>query len=352
MYFPIDEPQFLGYNVSEQAKGVRMSVEKMTNSKYHKIKALSHSLLVKAKLNPMYAYVNSIFNPDYVDVRDNDALVFGNLYHALVRLPQLIENRQQYIDKFESLYEKYEKIKEYNKGKKDKDRKAAELPIVEIQYDDGKIVIADFGLTRRNKAYDEVMHLVNAQPDDLIVSLDEFKRACDQARCLHVHPIYQQLHAGAEVLGDEICIIREMDGYSYKCKLDRLIKKGDRYIILDWKGTKEMGVSTMQNVGQRMGYDIQDELYKKMVALEYDVPIENVDMVFFLQCKDLPLTMFAFEFGPESILQARTDREMAADDFMMRLNRNTGLAGFMPVQTEIMRFKHYENAFVDFTPIN
>lgn len=325
-----------------------MSVKKMSNSAYQQVRALSHSLLVKAKINPMLAYLQSNFNPEYESPSDNDALIFGQLFHVLVRLPDLTARREEYLTAYRDAMAKYAKLKENKK----RGEPMPPMPIINIQYDEGTIYITDFGLSRRNKAYAEAREQVRAKDDDMVITADEFERACDQARCLLAHPVYQRLHADAEIIGDELCIVRQLDGYDYKIKVDRLIKRGDEYIIFDWKSTKEEGVTTMQNVGQRMGYDIQNELYKRMVAEEYGVPMSQVQMIFFLQCKEMPLTMFAFDFGPESESQARIDRQMAADDFMERLNRNVGLAGFVQVQTEIMRFRHYANAFVDFTPIN
>lgn len=320
-----------------------MSIHKTTNTEYHKIPALSHSLLVKAQISSMDAYLNSAFNPDLEPAKDKDALVYGQLFHALVRLPQLVARRQEYIDKYDEEMKKYAEAKEK--------KKTLPLPVVQIPYDDGIIYITNFGKSRVNKEYGNVCAMLQAKDDDLVILKDEFERACDEARCLLAHPVYKSMHQGAEVIGDELCIMRELDGYKYKIKMDRLIKRGDNYIIFDWKSTKEKGVRTMQNVGQRLGYDIQNELYKRMVAEEYGVSMENVQMIFFLQCKDMPLTMFAFDFGPESEKQACTERQIAADDFMERLNRGTGLAGFMPVQSGIMRFRHYENQYVDFVPV-
>lgn len=316
-----------------------MSIENLTNSEYHAKKAISHSLLVKGRQSVMYAYMESVFNPDYKDDKNSDALIVGNLYHTLIRCPEIIENRKKYIDAYNNAYALYQAAKEK--------KRQADIPFVEIGHGDGRIIIADFGKSRRNVAYENVCSLIGSGIDDYVINIDEFKNTCDMVRCLMAHPCYKGIHAGCEVVGNEISIFNEINGIPYKVRIDRLLKINDKYIIIDWKTTKEYELAIMQKSGQRMGYDTQAELYRYMVAMEYDIPLENVDMIFLYQCKEYPLIVHGLRFNKESIEHAKMIREMVAEDFMDRLNRGNGYVDFMPVQSDIVEFKHYEDALLD-----
>ena len=319
----------------------------MTNSQYQKEKAISHSLIVEILDSVLTAYKKSPWNPTPEEKEDNDALVQGNLYHILIGAPQIVANCQEYLDKFFTAQEQYQKAKA-DKKKAKASTKIAEAPYVSIEYMDGKIHIADFGLTRRNKAYTEIKTAINSGDDDYIVSADEFKNICDMVRFLTAHPIYNSVHNGAEIIGDERTLLTKIDGYDYKCKIDRLLKVGNKYRIIDWKTTKETSLDVIACRGESMEYHIQAELYKRIVSLVYEVPFDDVEMVFVFQNKENPELVYALDFENDSLEMAKNQREMTVADFMERLSRGNGLVDFIPIQTEIKHFRHFPEKFTDF----
>lgn len=318
-------------------------MQKISNAEYHKIPMLSHSVLKEARKNVYVAYKNSAFCPAYVAPKPTDQMAFGNLYHALIHNQEVVNKCSEYMTAWETLYKKYKKLKETNNK--------AEMPVLSIKYDEGLIHITNWGLTRANKAYDSIIVKLSPADTDLVVTSDEFQQACELVRALTMHPTYNSLHANAELLGDEVAIFEELDGYKYKCKIDRILKVGDKYIAIDWKSTKENDLSAIQRIGQKMGYDMQSELYCALIAKHFNVPKSNVSMIFVFQCKEYPLIVWALKCNHESISKAQLDRETAANDFMERLNRGNREVGFLPIQADIAYFRHYEDALEDYTTI-
>lgn len=310
----------------------------MTNSQYQKEKAISHSLIVEILDNVLTAYKKSPWNPTPEEKEDNDSLIQGQLYHILASAPEIAHQCNEYLEKFNALQDNYLKAKAA--------KKTAEQPYISIDYLDGKIHIADFGLSRRNKAYTEIKKTINPTEDDLVVSADEFKNVCDMIRLLVCHPIYNSIHNGAEIVSDEKSLFMKIDGVDYKCRIDRLLKVGNKYRIIDWKTTKETSLETIACRGESMGYHIQAELYKRIVSMTYGT--DDVEMVFVFQNKENPELVYALDFEDESLDFAKNQREMAAGDFMERLSRGNGLVDFMPIQTEIKHFRHFPEKFTDF----
>ena len=321
-----------------------MELKYITNSAYQRMPRISHSLLANAKQSQFVAYMNSPFNQDRELEKKSDALAFGSLYHTLIQFPEIVAQCDTYINKFNELTEKYLVAKAA--------KKAAEQPVVSITTRENTIHIADFGLSRKNKAYDTIAQLVDAKEDDLIVNADEFTQACQMINCLTSHPVYQSIHAGSTIVGEELTLLGEIDGIDYKVRFDRLLKtENGRYICIDWKTTKDFDMSAIRRGGQKMCYDLQDELYRRAISMHYGVPMSDVDMVFIFQCKEYPLLVYAFKFTPAHERRAKNEREALAAEFMERFGRGMGMAGFIPIQTEVLEFSYYENALEEYVPI-
>ena len=322
---------------------VKMKQLRISNVAYHRIPKLSHSILAQAKHSMLMAYVHSAFNPDLEEEKKSDSLAFGSLYHTLVDHPEIVAQCETYLSEFNKLTEKYLAAKAA--------KKPAEQPVVSIETIDGAIHVADFGLSRKNKAYDAVADKYEGD-GDIIVNPDEFEKACTMVKCLVSHPVYTSLHADAEIIGNEMTLVGELDGIDYKVRIDRLLKTSDgKYMCIDWKTTKDVDVENMRRMGQRIHYDLQDELYRRFVSEYYGVPMSDVNMVFLFQSKEHPLIVYALKFTSAHERRAQNEREMLAADFMERLNRNIGLAGFVPVQTDIIEFAYYEDALTEYVPI-
>ena len=70
----------------------------MSNKAYQDIPALSHSLIVACRDKGMLpAWRNSPFNPDRESTAPTDALEQGQLYHCLIRHPEIIERMEEFM---------------------------------------------------------------------------------------------------------------------------------------------------------------------------------------------------------------------------------------------------------------
>ena len=142
-------------------------------------------------------------------------------------------------------------------------------------------------------------------------------------KALYANPYYQAFFQNYELVGEEMDIMFELDGFPCKARLDALLKdtKTGQYFIIDWKSTKNTTREQNQLCGQKMGYHVQDYLYKNAVAQKYDVPVSDVNMLFFMQNKELPEIIYVARFNKDSYMLGDSEFCQFGRDFMFRLKK-------------------------------
>ena len=287
-----------------------------SNYEYHSLQRLSHSLIVNCRDKGCYvAFQNSPFNPNRVIEEPTDALEFGQLYHILVRSKEIVENPESYTNSLSVCLNPTARTP-----------KDSELKWISI--DDNTILyLYDFGMSRKNKAYLEIKEYLKSNnqwpSDSIICNQAEFDQCIAMVKALFANPYYQAFMQQYELVGTEIDIMFNCDGFDCKARLDALLKdtKTGNYFIIDWKTTKEQIREKIQTCGQKMGYHIQSHLYINAVCQKYNVPASQVCMLFFMQNKEYPETIYVARFNKDSDMLADAECCQYARDFMFRLKK-------------------------------
>lgn len=309
-----------------------------SNKSYHAIKAFSHSLIVNIRdKGCLAAYKTSAFNPEREEEEPNNSLEFGQLYHTLVRSKEIVENPDSYTSVLTIC------LNPTARTPKDEELKS-------VSVDDTTVIfIYDFGLSRTNKAYSAIIDYLksnNMWTDDAIVcNQAEFDQCIAMVKALYANPYYQAFFQNYELVGTEIDIMFKLDGFDCKARIDALLrdKKTGQYFIIDWKTTKNLTREQNQLCGEKMGYHIQDMMYRNAVAQKYNILLSDVGMLFFMQNKDFPQIIYITRFNKESYGLADAEFCEYARDFNFRLkNYNEGNILAFVDDCGIIEFKHWE----------
>ena len=309
-----------------------------SNKQYHSIQAFSHSLIVACRdKGCLAAFKESAFNPDREEEEPNNSLEFGQLYHTLIPHKDIVENPESYTNSLSVCLNPTARTP-----------KDSELKWVSI--DDNVIIyIYDFGLSRTNKAYSEIKGYLQANnqwpSDSIICNQEEFDQCIAMIKTLYANPYYQAFMAQYELVGTEIDIMFQCDGFDCKARLDALLKdpKTGNYFIIDWKTTKNLTREQNQLCGEKMGYHIQDYLYRNAVCQKYDVAPSQVEMLFFMQNKEYPEIIYVTRFGKESYDLGDSDFCQYARDFDFRLKHfKNGDKNAWVDNCGILQFNHIE----------
>jgi len=314
----------------------------MSNRAYHAIPAMSHSLAVRIKQRgALVAFKESAFNPERIEPGMSDALARGQLYHILMANPDLIENHQA-----KSFYE--------NVILKPDAKKLKDEILRSISVDNTTIIwVFDFGKSRTNTKYDDIFNYLcqycKWTDDSIIVNEEELQNAITMCRFLMVHPHYQSTVGVGTVVSREENILFDYQGMPCKAKPDIVLQMPTgRFMVIDYKTTKNTTREENQLCGERLGYHIEDFVYKTAVATKYDVSVDHVDMAYLMQNKEHPEIVYLCEFGQESFEAGKTDFEVAAGDFMHRVPnfKEQGIVAFMDVCGRL-QFKHWEDRLLE-----
>ena len=310
----------------------------ISNKAYHNIKAFSHSLIVSCRdKGCLVAFKESPFNPDRVEEEPTNALEFGQLYHCLVGHKEIVENSDSYVNSMTIC------LNPTARTPKDEELKW-------VSVDDTTVIfIYDFGVSRTNKAYTTIKEYLksnNQWTDDAIICTQaEFDQCVTMVKALYVNPYYQAFFQNYELVGTEIDIMFKCDGFDCKARLDVLLKdkKSGNYFIIDWKTTKNLTREQNQVCGERMGYHIQDYMYRNAVCQKYGVGPSQVEMLFFMQNKEYPEVIYITRFGKESYQLADSEFCEYARDFDFRLKKyqTDGIMSFVD-NCGLLEFRHFE----------
>lgn len=303
-------------------------IKEMSNKEYQDIPAISHSLLVAIRKKGFYpAFLESAFNPNRTEII-KDCFDVGNAYHKLISEPAVLDNFEDYKSQWESM----------------KEQKGAYLT---IELTESNLYIFDFGQKRTNLAYEKFVNTLCLSGDDLILNWGEFETVVNMAKKMREFPLFQGFLT-YEVIGFEKSIFQDVNYFGkqipFKIRPDFLIKVGESYVIVDFKSTKAVSYNEMERIGEIEGYDIQAEDYIDIVSKEFNVPHDSVSFVCFLQSKEFPEIIKAFQFNSDSLTEARTDIDQFASDFWDKYEtyQNEGDNAFIDSDLEIHTFKHYE----------
>ena len=314
-----------------------------SNKHYHAIKAFSHSLIVNIRdKGCLAAYKTSAFNPEREEEEPNNSLEFGQLYHCLVSHKEIVENTDNYTS-FLTIC-----LNPTARTPKDEELKS-------VSVDDSTVIfIYDFGLSRTNKAYTNLIEYLksnNMWTDDAIVcNQAEFDQCIAMVKALYANPYYQAFMTQYELVGTEIDIMFQLDGVDCKARLDALLKdpKTGNYFIIDWKTTKEQIREKIQTCGEKMGYGIQDYMYQNAVCQKYNIAPSQVCMLFFMQNKEYPEIIYVARFNKESYNAADADFCQCARDFSFRLKKfNEGNKMAFVDDCGIIEFAHFESRLLE-----
>lgn len=309
-----------------------------SNKDYHSIQALSHSLIVACRdKGCLAAFKESAFNPERIEQEPSNALVFGQLYHCLVRNENIVFDPDEYTNSMTIC------LNPSARTPKDEMLKW-------ISVDDTTIIyIYDFGVSRTNKAYSAIIEYLKANnqwpTDSLVVNQAEFDQCVEILKLLYANPYYQAFFQNYQMVGEEMDIMFELDGFNCKARIDALLKdeKTGQYFIIDWKTTKNTNREQNQLCGEKMGYHIQDYMYRNAVAQKYGVCMSDVNMIFFMQSKEFPEIIYVARFNKESSGLADSEFCEYARDFEFRLKKfNEGDKMAFVDNCGILEFKHWE----------
>lgn len=288
----------------------------LSNRAYHELQKLSHSLIVACRDKGCYsAFKESAFNPERVEPEPSNALVFGQLYHTLIRSREIVEKPDSYINKMNVC------LNPTARTPKDEELQWISIDDYTILY------IYDFGLSRTNKAYSAMVEYLKANnqwtDDAILCSPAEFEQCIAMVRAIYANPYYQAFFQNYKLVGEEMDIMFTLDGFDCKARVDALLKdeKTGQYFIIDWKSTKNTTREQNQLCGQKMGYHIQDYVYKNAVAQKFNVPLSDVNMLFFMQNKELPEIIYVARFNKDSYMLGDSEFCQFGRDFMFRLKK-------------------------------
>lgn len=314
-----------------------------SNKSYHAIKAFSHSLIVNIRdKGCLAAYKQSPFNPEREEEEPNNSLEFGQLYHALIPNKEIVENSDSYMNSMTIC------LNPTARTPKDEELRWISLNDTCIVY------IYDFGLSRTNKGYAAIKEYLQANNqwpvDSIICNQAEFDQCIAMIKALYANPYYQAFFQNYELVGTEIDIMFNCDGFDCKARLDALLKdtKTGNYFIIDWKTTKNLTREQNQLSGEKMGYHIQDYMYRNAVIQKYGVTPGQVEMFFFMQNKEYPDIIYISRFNKESYNAADADFCNYARDFDFRLKKfNEGDKLAFVDNCGILEFKHFESRLLE-----
>lgn len=287
-----------------------------SNKHYHSIQAFSHSLIVACRdKGCLAAFKESPFNPERAEEEPTNALEFGQLYHTLVAQTGLVEDPERWTNLMNVC------LNPTARTPKDEELRW-------ISVDDHCIIyIYDFGLSRTNKAYGAMKAYLQANnqwpTDSILCNQEEFDQCIAMIKALYANPYYQAFFKSYELVGHEIDIMFQLDGFDCKARIDTLLKdpKTGNYFIIDWKTTKNLTREQNQLCGEKMGYHIQDYMYRNAVCQKYGVGPSQVEMLFFMQNKEYPEIIYISRFGKDSYLLGDADFCQYARDFDFRLKK-------------------------------
>lgn len=314
-----------------------------SNKQYHAIKAFSHSLIVNIRdKGCLAAYKQSPFNPEREEEEPNNSLEFGQLYHALIPNKEIVENSESYMNSMTIC------LNPTARTPKDEELRWISLNDTCIVY------IYDFGLSRTNKGYAAIKEYLQANNqwpvDSIICNQAEFDQCIAMIKALYANPYYQAFFQNYELVGTEIDIMFNCDGFDCKARLDALLKdtKTGNYFIIDWKTTKNLTREQNQLSGEKMGYHIQDYMYRNAVIQKYGVTPGQVEMFFFMQNKEYPDIIYISRFNKESYNAADADFCNYARDFDFRLKKfNEGDKLAFVDNCGILEFTHFESRLLE-----
>lgn len=317
-----------------------------SNKSYHAQKAISHSFICNIMKNGMYpAFIESCFNPNYSETEPTDALEQGQLYHTLMAnksiAETIYENGVDGCTEIPVCLNPDAKNPVYN-------------PCYIIPVDDYTVIfVFDYGMSRQNVKYTTLVQMLKNSSqwteDAIVVNMKELISIATMVHTIQHLPVYMSLFENKEIVAKEEPIFYEYQGNKYKIKPDVILKdaKGDYYIV-DYKTTRLTNREDMQKEGEKQGYHIQDCMYKRGVALHYNVDPNKVHMVFLMQNKTPEyngLICYAFIFEKYSMSWADTIISSIVDDFMFRYkssdNGNTSTS-FIDLTPNLYTFSHYE----------
>ena len=309
-----------------------------SNKAYHAIKAYSHSLIVNIRdKGCLAAYKTSAFNPEREEEEPNNSLEFGQLYHALIPNKEIVENSDSYMNSMTIC------LNPTARTPKDEELRWVSLNDTCIVY------IYDFGLSRTNKGYTAIKEYLQANNqwpvDSIICNQAEFDQCIAMIKALYANPYYQAFFTQYELVDTEIDIMFQLDGFDCKARLDALLKdtKTGNYFIIDWKTTKNLTREQNQVCGEKLGYNIQDYMYRNAVCQKYDVAPSQVEMLFFMQNKEYPEIIYLTRFNKDSYQLADTEFCEYARDFHFRLKKfNEGDKLAFIDSCGILEFAHFE----------
>ena len=309
-----------------------------SNKQYHSLQKLSHSLIVACRDKGCYsAFKESPFNPERIEEEPTNALEMGQLYHCLVRNKEIVENAESHINSMTIC------LNPTARTPKDEELKWLSVDDYTIIY------VYDFGLSRTNKGYTAIKDYLKANnqwtDDAIICSPAEFEQCVTMVKALYANPYYQAFFQNYELVGTELDIMFTLDGFDCKAKIDALLKdsKTGNYFIIDWKTTKNTNREQNQLCGEKMGYHIQDYMYRNAVAQKYNVSLSQVEMMFFMQNKEYPEIIYLARFDKESYQLADAEFCQYARDFMFRLKKyQEGETLAFVENCGIISFKHWE----------
>ena len=310
----------------------------LSNKAYHELQKLSHSLIVACRDKGCYAaFRESAFNPERVEEEPSNALVFGQLYHVLVRSREIVENPEVHTNSITVC------LNPTARTPKDEELRTISVDNYTV------IFIYDFGLSRTNKAYSQMVDYLKANnqwtDDALLVSPAEFEQCIAMVKALYANPYYQAFFQNYELVGEEMDIMFQMDGFDCKAKIDALLKdeKTGQYVIIDWKTTKNLNREQNQLCGEKMGYHIQAAMYQNAVMQKYNVVPSDIQMIFFMQNKEYPEIIYLSRFNKESYQLGDTEFCEYARDFQFRLKKfNEGDTMAFVDNCGILEYKHWE----------
>ena len=303
-------------------------IKEISNKEYQDIPAISHSLLVAIRKKGLYpAFLESAFNPDREE-KVKDCFDVGNAYHTLISAPEVLDNFEDYESQWLAL-----------KGQKD--------AYITVELPETRLYIYDFGQKRSNLAYEKFSNTICLSGDDLILNWSEFEMVVNMAKKMREFPLFQGFLT-YEVIGFEKSIFQDINYFGkqipFKIRPDFLVKIGESYVIVDFKSTKAVSYDEMERIGEIEGYDIQAEDYIDVVSKEFNVSHDSVSFVCFIQSKEFPEIIKAFQFNSDSLIEARTDIDQFASDFWDKYEeyQQKGTSAFIDTDLEIHTFKHYE----------
>lgn len=307
---------------------------------YFQIKALSHSLIVACRdYGCLEAYKHSAFCEDEEEKLPTDAFEQGQLYHCLVQHPEIVADLDSYTNYLPVCLNP-----ESNKPKNE--------TMDCISVDDTTVIyVYPFGLSRKNKEYTKIVQWLkdnNKFTDDAIVcNKEELQNTCSMLKKLFGTPHYLAIQT-LDKVSDEEPILFEIDGFPCKAKPDSLYKAGDNYLIVDWKTTRNFTREQNQLCGEKLGYHVEDFMYRTAVSKKYGVPLKNVQMCYIMQNKERPEIVYRCKFNDASFQMGETTFYKYAREFMDRLAKipESGDWAFYDMCGEL-EFAHFEEKLLE-----